>query len=502
MNRGCEKDGVEIAREAAARAQEDAQRRRSADAWRFSRRALLGGLGCSAAFLPLLAASRTSFAATAPKRFLFIQWTNGVLTRHYWPSGGETGYTLADTTQALAPHREQLIFLGGVDLKSAKADPYCGAGHQSLPHLLTGSASALTDITGGDPGSRGIGNAISVDQAIANAINAREGSAMKPLTLGIMTGSQRPSHGYISFRGPAKSKSYPDADKPEGNPYNAFKAIFGGGAMPAANIDALRARRKSVLDVVGKGLERMRKNLGADDRQRVDEHLTVVRSIEKDLDAAAGPGNAAMCGGDGPQPAGVNLSDRSKYPDIAKLHFDLVTLAFKCDVTRVATVMFSNSNDTDVTFTFLGGDFTKPSDQASGVGSGSTVGHHEIAHGAGDGDSPLKIAVDKWYLTQFAGVVDRFKKTTDATGAPLLDRSLVVFSNHMGVGASHNIDNIPIIMAGSAGGYYKTGRWLKLGGVAHNGLLASWANAMDVPTTSFGDKSFNTFSAIDPRLRG
>lgn len=470
--------------------------------WRFSRRALLAQLGASAAFLPLLSTSRGWAAPAAPKRFLFVQWTNGVLTKHFWPNGGETDFTMGDCTAPLDPYKKDLLVLQGIDLASAKDDPFCGAGHQTLPHLLTGARSAPTDITGGDPGSRGIGNAISVDQHIAEAIAQRTPTPLKSLELGVQTGKQRPTHQYISFRGPAQNKSYPQGNMVEDDPYAAFKRLFEGKSLSPEVIDRLRKERKSVLDVVNKNLQKIQKNLGSDDKKTIDEHTAAVRALEMELEALNASGASAQSCGANPPAAGVDPKSRDKYQDVAKLQFDLSVLAFKCDITRVITVMFSNSADTSTTFAFLGGDFLKASDPKTGVGSGSIIGHHEIAHAAGDGDSPLKIQVDKWYMTQFAGLIKRFKEASDGAGGTLFDKSLLVMSNHMNNGAGHGISNVPIIMAGSAGGYYKTGRFLKLGGVAHNGLLASWASAMDVPTSSFGDAKYNTFTRIDPRLRG
>jgi hypothetical protein len=116
----------------------------------------------------------------------------------------------------------------------------------------------------------------------------------------------------------------------------------------------------------------------------------------------------------------------------------------------------------------------------------------------------MKTRVDRWFVEQFAYLLKRLKETSDPLGGTLLDNTVVLFTNHMDNGAGHGVEgDIPMILGGSAGGHFKTGRYLRwTSRLAHNGLLASLATAVGVPTASFGDGKYNTTAQIEPRLRG
>lgn len=469
---------------------------------RLSRRTLLRGLGVSPAFVPLLMEDYAQAARAEPKRMMILQWTNGVVPDRFFPKGTETSFTLPECTAPMAPHQGDAIFMS-LDLTVAREDPLGHgsiAGHQSLPHLLTGALSGPTDTGGEGKNDRLKGNAISVDQHVAKALQARSPTPFKSLELGVQTtgsffGSD-PTEAFISFNGPTTNKTWPDGNKPDESPYSVFKRLFQGQAMPGSTMDTLLAQRKSVLDVVGRNLTRLEGKLGPEDKERLGEHLQSIRKMEEELNALGTPIDTGSCQATAPAP-GVDPKDKGKLRELTSLQMDLAVTALKCDLTRVVTFMLPNASGSNVSLAFLGDAFKeKSSDSDLAFGTGS-VSHHEIAHEGGT----RKVAADKWFVEVFADLVKRFKDTKSASGARLFDASLLLFANHMGEGPQHSLVRVPFILAGSAG-VYKTGRWLDLKGTPHNGLLGSMARAMDVPTDSFGTPKYDTTAMIDQRLRG
>ena len=153
--------------------------------------------------------------------------------------------------------------------------------------------------------------------------------------------------------------------------------------------------------------------------------------------------------------------------------------ALACDMTRVATLMWSNSTAGHVL------SFVDPS---------ITEGHHTIAH-KGDQDS-VKIAqnvkINTWYATQLAGLIDRLKAMPEGDGS-VFDNTMIVWVNEQNRGNNHDRRDVPYVIAGSAGGVLNTGRYVQFDGdVGHNRFLVTLINAMGFEADSFGDPQFGT----------
>jgi hypothetical protein len=443
---------------------------------RLSRRSLLEGIGASLAFLPLLSFERIAKAAPGdPKRLVILQATNGVLN-DFWPSGSDTSFTLSPTMAPLEPFKSELLVLRGLDLKCQMESTVEGAGvgHQSFPFLLTG--------TRGEQGANSAGPcavaaSISIDQYIARALAPMP---IGSLVLGAVEHSNFDNELTISYNGPAlgNTPKRPDANIGEIDPYRVFEWLFGGGAIGAGDtsIDRLRRERRSVLDVVGRDLEAMATHLGDGDREKVERHLTSIRELELELQGSS----TVSCAQPSPVPGGLPISDKSSLDRILRAQLDLVVQAFACDATRVATLMMLGPANDFVTFPFLGGEFATDVEYLKGD-------HHGISHGAGGGDGPegpMKRKIDQWYMQLLADFLQKLKDNG------LYDSTLVVWLNNMGNGASHGVDNIPFILAGSGQGYLRMGRYLSYDHAPHNGLFVAIANAMGVPTMTFGDPAY------------
>lgn len=482
---------------------------------RFTRRSLLAKVGGSLALLPVLEADRLARAAAAPptKRLVIMQWADGIIHNAFWPKEkDERAWTLNTVTSPLQSVKDDVILVAGLDLRAMRDDkkfPGFG-GHTSLPYLLTGAIAKAGPGSDGNP-TWPAANGISIDQHVANAIAARTPTAIKSLELGAVYLESKTNMKAISYRGPAigtEPNAMSQENKPEVNPYKVYMRLFagrdtGGTDAQAQALARLRKEKRSILDAVGTDLESLATNLGRDDRMKVQQHLESVRRIEQQLDGV--PGAAVACQTPPAVAAGLPTAERDSYGSLDKLlrvQLDLMVAAMRCDVTRVATIMGVNGHNGSVKVDFLGSEF-------------AAFDHHRLSHDSGDGGGDAlavrgKNLIDQWFVKQFATIAEAFKNTPEGSGT-MLDNSLLVLCNNFSRGASHSYDGTPFVLAGRAGGYLKTGRYLRYGDwgtsrfdggsktVPHNGLLVAIANAMDAPVETFGDAQYG---GELPNIRG
>jgi Protein of unknown function (DUF1552) len=172
---------------------------------------------------------------------------------------------------------------------------------------------------------------------------------------------------------------------------------------------------------------------------------------------------------------------------------DITAMALRCDITRSVSICWADDGGyRPVTLPWLD----------------INSSFHDIAHQGATG-YPTKIKADKWFYEQVARLAKGLDEGLEGTETAL-DHSVIVVGNDMAEGASHYVGGLPFVLVGSCGGYFKTGRTAQLGnwagkqgeywkgdaGVPHNKLLATLANAMDVPTTSFGEGYAGTLDEL------
>ncbi len=440
-----------------------------------SRRALLSGLGAGLITMPTLVSSRRSFAAPtqAPKRLVIMQGTNGVLN-DWWPTSAGTPLTLSPTLAPLQKYQDRTLVVGGLKLQAGMDTQNNGVGHHSLPYLLTGARGAQG---GNSEGPIGVGNGISIDQFVAKTTSC----PIPSLELGAIEVDTDLSARSISYNGPANG-SQPDDRPPEIDPRKLFSRLNGfSGMASGAGLATLTAQKKSVLDAVAKDLTAISNKLSKTDQTRLATHTDAVRALEMEL------GNIKPSSCSFTDPGGqIAIDAHDNLDALLKMQLSILASAFACDVTRVATVMMMSCANDEITFPWLGSEFP---DQAMYLDGNE---HHGIAHGAGDGSGdkgPQKRKIDTWYMSLVAWFCDLLASMTDVDGSSILDNTLVVWTNHMGNGAAHNIDQIPFVLVGGQW-YFKTGRYVTFNPVAHNGLLVAIANAMGAPTTTFGNPDY------------
>lgn len=438
-----------------------------------NRRQLLKGLFGGAVALPLLnfVDKKTAMSAptTFPKRLVLFFSPNGTIPSQFFPSGGsETDFTLPTILAPLAAHQKDLLILENVDDEAAYHGP--GDGHQTgMGCLWTGIELADgTEFKGGCdtcPAS-GYAGGISVDQMVANKIGAD--TKFGSLELGVQVGGAS-----VWSRMSYKDKNVPLP--PENDPGKLFTRVFGSLGADPLGLQRLHDRRKSVLDAVAGDFTRMTNALSVADKVKVQTYADNLRDIEKRLDAGGLLGGACKVP---TKPATIDLNNNDNYPAIGKMQMDLLVMALACDLTRVGSIMWSNS---------VG--------QKVHTWQGISDAHHDLSHeGDSNADAQAKLVkINTWYAQQFAYLIDAMKKIPEGSGT-MFDNTVIVWGNELGVGNSHTRRDIPFILAGSAGGYFKTGRHLKYAdGTRHNDLLVSICQAMGLSdVTTFGNPAYSS----------
>jgi hypothetical protein len=436
--------------------------------WLLSRRALLGGIGAlgATALLPRSLSSRSLVRAAgeAPKRLMVCHVPEGMWQGAQRPAVGAS--TLGPIFGALDPFKSKIIALDGLNMKSRDNGPGGDGHHRGVVHMFTGIEMKDENNAGG----------ASVDQQIAAAIG---GDTLLPSLQLAVRIVYNDTNSKPIWSGPARA--VPAVQ----DPWQAYKRIFpgaatssapssGGSSTPApAKFDL----RKSAIDSALVECGTLRARLSASDRDRLDSYQESLRDIERRLTmVASSPGMTAAAGGCS-QPdlgASINVSAEANYPKIAQLQMDLAVAAFQCDVTRVASLQFGNSND-QCSYSWLG---------VNNLG-------HDISHNNNncDPDNAKKLKVYNWYSQQFAYLLGKLDAIPEGSGT-LLDNTAIVWASEFSDSSSHAGDNLTWLLMGGAGGYFKTGQVLNVTGRSTNDFCTSLQNAFGIADAKFGNPAY------------
>jgi hypothetical protein len=423
---------------------------------RVSRRHLLRSGASIAIALPWLEAMAGSHRETsgpgvtrlgAPPRFVAILHNNGVVADDFFPAGGVEEFELPPLLEPFAPYRDQLLVLRGIDNLAAAGGPTDGH-REGVVSFLTGQTPS------GDwnvPGP-------SVDQAIADVIGAD--TKRRSLELGTNLASDIVSIAYDGF-----GQRLPIANSPR----DAFEALFADFDHDPAELEAIAARRRSVLDGITDDLSALLPRVSAADRVKLEAHLDAIREVERRLD------NVVGC--DPTDPGFESYNFELELDRWSRDTIDLVALALSCDVTRVVTITYRHPGGGSSYFPFLGlpdGDYTYE--------------HHEMSHAPGTHRDRL-LQIERWFNEQTAALVGKLAAASEASGS-VLDSTLILQGSECSDGAAHSHSDMPFLLLGSAGGQLQTGRSLQYGGASANDLLVSVMNAMGVQGNTFGDAQY------------
>ncbi len=432
------------------------------------RRAVLRGLGAAVA-LPFLDSVRgggvTRAAAVAvPTRMAFLYIPNGVHVPRWRPEGEGREFSFGPTLEPLAPFKDSVQLITRLAHRNGTAGADGAGDHaRASATFLTGARPRKT--AGAD-----IRVGVSVDQVAANAIGRETRFPSLELSCDAARKSGGCDSGYAcayQFNIAWRSEQQPVS--PESNPRLVFERLFGAGSgdARAASLAARQHRQRSILDFVAAEAKDMHRGLAAADRRKLDEYLTGLREIEHriarfDREPPQVPDRALP---DGPPTA---------YSEHLRLLADMLVLAFQTDSTRIGTFMFAH-------------DGSNRSFPEIGVGDG----HHNLSHHQGKEESLEKIAkIDRFHAEQFAYFLGRMQEVKEADGRSLLDHSMVVYASGLSDGNRHNHDDLPVILAGGAGGRLAAGRHVKLPGEQPmTNLYLTMLDLVGVPQQAFGDST-------------
>lgn len=468
-----------------------------------TRRSLLRGLGVSAGLIPLLDLGTGRAAASSkPPRLIIMAVPNGD-SAHYLPVGGEQDWTAQpldfSPMKPLEPLRDKLLVLGNVAAQNGidtgiqvKNTPI--AGHGILPFLLTG-ARGVAGPAIPDGWNLSSGNA-SVDQYVAKHM---PGAADVPFPSLVMRTLRTPGYGDqpLSYSGKCLDGKTHNAPSIRDDPSALFADLFGQG-LSVSELSQLRAQKRSILDFTASQLMGLHDKVGTENQLRVQNHLDGIAALEKQLSATV----------DGCQtPPGlqdgvdyVSGFNNINLPAVVRAQMDMTVAAMACDMTRVATLLCSSSNNNSITYRFLADKdpmFDGQWNESETGGSGNNLfNHHTIAHNEGK-LLRLKHILDQWWFEQYAYLVTKLSQTLDADGTPMLDSTLVLFCNMQATGGGHQTSGLFWMLAGNCNQYFNTGRFLRWpSGNADkqaptNGVLAAIINAMGCPRVDyFGEPDY------------
>jgi hypothetical protein len=431
------------------------------------RRTFLRGVGATIAvpFLESMLPARGATAAEAkalPTRFVGAFVPHGAAPGYWVPESTQAGFKFPFIYEPLEPFRKQTIITSGMWSQSSENPPgVTGADHFVAAAFL--SAEKPKKTTGAD-----IHVGTSIDQVIAQKIGAD--SPLPSLQIGLEdpgANSTNCGEGYSCVYTNTISWQAPDRPMPmEINPQTIFERMFGDGSSPELR-KARRERQASILDSVNVSLKELLPEVSHADRVRLEQYSDDVREIERRLAIA---GKSASEVPSVAVPYGVPES----FHEHIQIQYDLLSLAFQADITRVATVLYAR----DLT----GRVYPQ---------SGTDISFHGGSHHAEDPGRVAQYArLNRYHVQMLAYLVKKLSEIKEGNGT-LLDRSLILYGSNMGNSNQHLHYDVPHVLVGGASGKMKGDKHIAVASrtVPTGNLLLSILDKFDVGVDKFGDST-------------
>jgi len=437
------------------------------------------GLPLLEAMSPLKSLAALSGARPKPPvRMAVLYMANGVNPLQWAPTGTGRDFQLSPILEPLANLKDEILVLS--ELWNAASNT--GDGH----YVKTGGFLTGTTITR-TTGSAICSGGISMDQIAARKIGNL--TALPSLELGIEptntfvdtnVGFTTIYGGHISWNTPTTPLAK------EINPQLAFDRLFRSNS---GNHGANAGNNRSVLDLVLADATRLQRKVGKADQLKLAEYLESVRAVEKRIEfeskRKSEESSADSLVAQEIDRLGGRIRDyyadpakvsarQGNHTEHVRLMLDLMVLAFWSDSTRVSTFMFGNAVS-GKNFSFL-----------EGVGGG----HHEISHHENKAEKLEQYKrINAWHLAQYAYMLEKMKSIREGEGN-LLDNSMVLLGAGMRDGNAHSPKNLPIVLAGRAGGTLATGRHLVYEkGTPLTNLYRSMLARVGAPADQFADST-------------
>jgi hypothetical protein len=426
-----------------------------------SRRTILRGAGVALG-LPWLEAMAAPYAPKHPIRLGVLYMPNGVNTAHWVPQGSGHDFTLSKTLEPLKDFKDQMVVVSNLWNAGSKG----GDGHYAKEATIL-TCATIKKTPGAD-----LSNGVSMDQVAAKRV--ADQTPLPSLELGVspVAIGVDLAVGYTRIYGSHIAWSTPTTPLArELNPRAVFERLFrasSGGQGDSAKSEAL------LLDRVLGDARRLRAEIGTADRLRLDEYLSVMRSLEERVQRAGAANRTPWKARARIDPKAVPNDQPTSHAEHVRLMLDMIATAFQTDTTRVCTFMFGNAVS-GVSFRFL---------------EGVETGHHEASHHGKNADKLRQYQIiNQWHVEQYAYLLGKLSAMKEA-GSTVLDNSMILFASALSDGDRHDPHKIPLVLAGRAGGRIDSGQHIVCpeDDPAAN-LYVSMLDAFGAPVERFGDST-------------
>lgn len=424
-----------------------------------NRRDFLRQLGLSSASLPFFAGLPSLQAGTGTRaggrkqRLVIMISPNGTVPPAFWPDAEGECFELKEILRPLESHRNKMLVLHGL-ANQVRGD---GDSHmRGMSCLLTGKELFPGNIQGGSHTPAGWCSGISIDQELKNHFQSREETRTRfgSLEFGVGVPDRADPWTRMVYAGPNKPVGAID------DPYQMFKKLYG----------AVKDKEHlgSILDDLQTDLKKLRSMVSPEDRQLLADHADFVRDMESELKAA----EEQKLHHAAPELEPGISDTNDNIPAISRMQIDLMVNSFANDMARVATLQYTNS---------VG--------QARMRWLGINEGHHGLSHEPDDNEDAQKklIKINIWFAEQLNYLCTKLAGTPEpGADGSMLDHTTIVWTNELGKGNSHTLNNIPFVLLGDGLGF-KTGRCVKYDELPHNRLWLAIAHGMQHGLETFGN---------------
>jgi hypothetical protein len=436
-----------------------------------SRRTVLRGVGAAVA-LPLLdsmvpALTAITKAAAKPiNRFGLMYVPNGMIMKNYLPVVEGTGFEITPTLNALEPFRDQMLVVSGLNSTPTPGRP--GGAHAKASTRFLTDVSPPTSETWLDAG-------ISMDQMLAQEMGKH--TQLRSLELAIESGQTAGACDTGFACAYTNTLSWTSSNTPlptQNDPRVVFERLFGDSDSTDPKVRLTRMRqRKSILDAAGAEIARLQTSLPKSDRTKLAEYLESIRDIERRIQLAEDQGDRDLPLVE--YPTGIP----SDWEEHVNLMFDLMVLAFQCDLTRVITLM-TGREQSGMTYPQIG----------------VPDAHHPISHHQQEPEKVAKVAkINAYHVTMFSNLLTKLQATSDGDGT-LLDHMTMMYGAGIADSNAHATSDIPVMIFGGGAGTLKGGRHIRFKGLPLANLHLTLLDQFGVHWERMGDST----GRIDAKL--
>ncbi len=409
--------------------------------------------GAFAHFIPGISnASSPAIIDPRQKKRLVIMFSpNGMVADGFWPKTEGPEFEMNSVLKPLEPFRDKTLVVHGICNK-IRGD---GDSHmRGISALLTSNELFPGNIVGGSDSPAGWSKGISIDQEIKNFLQSNDATRTRfgSLEFGVQVPNEANPWTRMVFAGPNEPIA------PIDDPYAMYSKLYG-------KIEE-RENLLRVLNLIEKDFKRSADGFHPDDQQRLGKNAHRVHQMRNDLAADTTELNVA------PVELSLDVANTNdNMPELAKMQMDLLVNSFENDLNRIATFQF-NKSVSNARMNWLD----------------VKEGHHSLSH-LPDKDKAAQeklTRINTWFAEQVAYLVKQLSETKEpGTDQPMIDNTLVLWTNELGHGNSHTLNNLPFVMVGGGFGF-EMGKYTKVDRVSTDRVWLAIANAMGHNIETFG----------------